>query len=212
MKLEIAASVRDSPLFRNGGFRVYPGLFARCDLDRLLDEALRHLPNAIESSAVSSDAEELRGGNPARRFLTVPGGHLQSGWYQSPRTIEFVGEATGVQVMPTGNGGTFSYYARPGDFLGIHRDIVTCDLAVISCLYDDSPPASSGGMLCLFCTRWSEPLSTIRADPARGGRKLRLGVGETIVLLGGIVPHAVLPIAAGQTRIVSVLCYRVTGR
>ena len=32
--------------------------------------------------------------------------------------------------------------------------------------------------------------------------------GETIVLLGGILPHEVIPMAEGQERIVSVMCYR----
>jgi hypothetical protein len=33
--------------------------------------------------------------------------------------------------------------------------------------------------------------------------------GQTLVLFGGIVPHAVLPTAAGQVRIIAPLCYRV---
>jgi hypothetical protein len=32
--------------------------------------------------------------------------------------------------------------------------------------------------------------------------------GQTVVMLGGIVPHHVLPMAQGQVRVVSVLCYR----
>jgi hypothetical protein len=39
--------------------------------------------------------------------------------------------------------------------------------------------------------------------------KLRLRVGQTITLCGGLVPHALLPVAEGQSRIVSVLCHQV---
>lgn len=69
-----------------------------------------------------------------------------------------------------------------------------------------------GGRLCLYPDRLFEPLSIIRATPQQGAIKVRLDPGQTIVLFGGLVPHALLKVAAGQARIVSVLCYRAQSR
>jgi hypothetical protein len=54
-----------------------------------------------------------------------------------------------------------------------------------------------------------EPLSAVRASPEDGALRLRLEVGQTIILCGGLIPHTLLPVAEGQERIVSVLCYQV---
>jgi hypothetical protein len=72
-----------------------------------------------------------------------------------------------------------------------------------------STACRSGGMLRLYPDRLCERLSAIRANPERGAIKLRLMPRQTVVMFGGIVPHAILPVADGQVRIVSVLCYRL---
>src|SRR5262249_3511959 len=110
-------------------------------------------------------------------------------------------------LRPTGSLGTYSYYVRAGDFLDIHRDIVECDVAVISCLSDGQAGDGEGGRLCLYPDRLFEALSSIRATPELGAVKLRLDPGQTVVLYGGVLPHTLLRVAEGQTRIVSVLCY-----
>lgn len=209
MNFSIPTFIAQSPLMRNGGFGIYRGLLDDDALAHLLDEAARHAARATESVVAASDRETYRGGNPARRLLTAGGGPRQTEFYQSSSVIRFLQRAAGLPVVPTGNAGTFSYYARPGDFLGLHRDILTCDLAVITCLYNSAPPEKSGGGICLFPDRMLEPLSTIRSNPAKGGRKLQLAVGETLLLLGGIIPHAILPVVPRQIRIVSILCYRI---
>ena len=38
---------------------------------------------------------------------------------------------------------------------------------------------------------------------------VRLPVGSTMVMCGGLVPHLIEPLAAGELRIVSILCFRV---
>ena len=112
-----------------------------------------------------------------------------------------------LPVAPTGSCGTYSYYCRPGDYLTIHRDIATCDVAVITCLEEEGI-ASSGGKLCVYPSRVHESLAQVRRDPTRGALPLRLAPGETVVLFGGLVPHCTLPVVAGQNRVVSLLCYR----
>ena len=203
------AEIRNSALMKDGGFRVLEGLIDGPTRKALLAEALRLLPRAVASVVPESDDEEVRGGTPARSFLNTAGGELQDALYRTPQLLACLREITCASLIPTGTLGTYSYYVRPGDFLALHRDIVTCDVAVITCLHDAGTGCEcDGGKLCLYPGRLAEPLSAIRRTLEQGALKLRLRPGQTIVMFGGIVPHALLPVDAGQTRIVSVLCYR----
>ena len=113
------------------------------------------------------------------------------------------------QIAPSGKRGTYSYYLRPGDFLGIHRDILACDVAVITCLIDGVQKSHDSGSLCLYPDRFTEPLSNVRSTPEKGAFKLHLAAGQTIVMYGGLIPHTLLPVSGGESRVVSVLCYRI---
>lgn len=75
--------------------------------------------------------------------------------------------------------------------------------------HDNGRPDSSGGLLCVYPERHPESLQAIRATPDRGGYAIRPCIGQTIVILGGIVPHKVLPVDEHQERIISVLCYQM---
>lgn len=208
MNTVVPLTVRESPLMRQGGFGVYEGLVNTAVLAGMLDEAVALSAGADECHVPVSDGEQVRGGRPARRFLTSPGGPVQQRFYSDPSVLHFLRHVTHPSLRPTGPLGTYSYYARPGDYLAIHRDIVTCDVSVITCL-SDAPGTARGGGLSLYPERLSEPLSAIRAAPARGACLVRLTAGQTIVFYGGLVPHALQPVDPGQVRIVSVLCYRV---
>jgi hypothetical protein len=174
-----------------------------------LAETVKLKVAGCRSDVELGDAEDVRGGSPARRFHSARGGEVQDGFYSSDWVMTFLRSMCGSSLIPTGQRGTFSYYVQPGDHLAIHRDIETCDVAVITCLLDGPDTGGDGGKLCMYPTRAFEPLSSIRATPERGAVRIRLLPGQTIVMLGGIVPHSVLPIAPGQQRIVSVLCYRL---
>ena len=194
---------------KQGGFAVFAGLTDGGVGDALLAESLAMSPAATESRLVRSDGTEGRGGKPERCFLNGPGGPEQQRFYQAPGLLSFLRDLTHRSIARTGVLGTYSYYARPGDFLGLHRDIVTCDVAVITCLRD-TPASARGGQLRLYPDRIHEPLSAIRATPASGAMHVRLAAGQTIVFYGGLLPHMLLPVDAGQVRIVSVLCFRVS--
>lgn len=114
----------------------------------------------------------------------------------------------GVPVAPSGNRGSYSYYARPGDFLDLHRDVETCDLAMITGLHDNGDRSDLAGALVLYPGRIHEPLSAIRARPNDYAYAVKLLPGQTMIMLGGVVPHRLLPVREGQVRIVSVLCFR----
>lgn len=204
----IPAVVLESDLMKRGGFEVFEGLISTTITNEMLSEALALLPEAVDCEVEISDDEEVRGGAPRRRFANGRGGPLQQAFNTAPWLLDFLRGLTNPSLIYTGEVGTYSYYLRAGDHLDIHRDIVTCDVAVITCLYDNSSVGHGGGQLCLYPERYMEPLSVIRATPAKGATPVRLGVGQTIVMYGGIVPHALLPLAEGQTRIVSVLCFK----
>jgi hypothetical protein len=205
----LPAIIRKSALMRDGGYAIYEGAVDDNTRNLLLAEAVELSLQATEGNVAISDDEQVRGGRPARRFLNASGGPLQDALYGAPWLLELLRGISCPTLTPTGPRGTYSYYARPGDYLAIHRDIVTCDLAAITCLSDISDAAHEGGMLCLYPERIVEPLSAVRATPEAGAVKLRLTPGQTLVMYGGIIPHALLPVAEGQVRIVSVLCYRI---
>ena len=101
--------------------------------------------------------------------------------------------------------GSFSYYA-PGDFLALHRDIVTCDITLLTCLRDTATGTSDRRGLRIYPAYARMPLTQLRAEEAPAHIDVHLDRGQTAVLLGGIVPHEVLPMAAHQHRTVSVVC------
>ena len=206
----ISSAVLHSRLLARGGFDVYEGLLEDRFQQQLFTEAQMQYAEAVACDVAVSDGEEVRGGVPERRFLSSSGGVVQDSFYRAPWVLAFLRELTAAELVPSGERGTYSYYVRPGDFLGLHRDIVTCDVAVITCLSNGTiDNASDGGHLCLYPERIDEPLSAIRATPEKGALKLLLKPGQTIVMYGGIVPHALLPVTPGQERIVSVLCYKI---
>ena len=198
-----------SPLLRRGGYAVMDGLIDETTRRAFLEEAARCYPAARESAVAVSEPVEGRGGNPARRFLSAPGGPLQDAFFQATWLRATLWELVGLPVEPSSQRGTFTYYVRPGDHLALHRDVETCDLAVVTCLHDSLGPSAAGGTLRLYPSRWVELLAAIRASPEQGAVGIRLRPGQTIAMLGGIVPHDVLPVAADHQRIVSVLCYRI---
>ena len=125
-----------------------------------------------------------------------------------PEITRALSEACGVPVVPSGNRGSYSYYARRGDFLDLHRDIETCDVAMITALHDNSDPNDKAGALVLYPGRIGEPLSAIHARPTDGVAIVKLLPHQTILMFGGVVPHRLLPVREGQVRIISVLCFR----
>lgn len=196
-----------SPLMRQGGLTVLRGMVGAAELEALRRESVASQALATEVSVPQSDAELIRGGNPARRFLSAPGGRVQSAFYGSAELQRAVAAVVGLPIAPTGAAGTFTYYCRPRDFLTIHRDIIACDVALITCLEDDGAQRS-GGKLGVYPGRIWDSLPALRREPAKGAQTLRLMPGDTAVILGGILPHCTLPVEARQRRVVSLLCFR----
>lgn len=203
----VPASIRRSPLLARGGLDVFEGFPDAGALLALQREAAHLRATAAAQDGATRDYDEVKGGTPARRLLSAPGGAAQDAFYHAAHTLHTLQAVTGVGVRPSGTRGTYSYYARPGDSLSLHRDIDACNLAVITCL-SDTTAGGDAGCLCLWPGRSREPLSDIARAPDAGRFRLRLAPGQTLVFFGGLVPHAVLPVGPGEERVVSVLCYR----
>jgi len=193
-----------SRLLRGGGM-LRTRIAARAELAALSADSLRSHADAVEARVEAPSSDER--GDPDRWLESAPGGSALDAFAGAPDMLGLLRRATGVTWQPAGPG-TWSYYRREGHHLGVHRDLAVCDLAVITCVRDEGGGASSG-VLRLWPTRARESLNALRDDD-RGGIDVHLEAGDTILLLGGVVPHRVLPLAAGHVRIVAPLCFRVS--
>jgi hypothetical protein len=205
----VLRAIRESALMKKGGCAMYAHFPSAAVCARLLSESRLCLTSAVATAVATSDEEEVRGGNPARRFISAGGGEEQAAFYHNPETARFLTRICSCGVRPIGTHGTYTYYARPGDHLALHRDIETCDIAVVTCLLDRHRKGSTGGLTRFYPVRQHELLSRIRATPDIGVLNVRLQVGHTMVIFGGIVPHLIEPLGPGELRIVSILCFRV---
>jgi hypothetical protein len=175
-------------------------------------EALRCHASASVARLDQSPDEDARRGNPARHLESATGGPGLQRLYEATALRGVLRALTGLDWAPSGPVGSYSYYRRPGHHLDLHRDIEECDLAVITCVYEHGAPADGpSGALELWPGRSGDRLADIRREPERGRVEVRLRPGESILLLGGVVPHRVAPVGAGHVRVVAPLCFRALG-
>jgi hypothetical protein len=194
------------PLFRAGGVTVVDGIADPHTMAALCIEAQAQYAFADRQvcDVVTSDNCDGRGGVPPRQLSTAPGGPAQDELYRSASLLALLGRLCGGPIRPSGSRGSYSYYVSRGDHLGLHLDIVTCDVTVISVLADSSP--DHGGALVVQRGNVGVPLSVLRRSPQAGEEAVKAAAGSTVVLLGGLVPHRVLPLSTGQ-RVISALCF-----
>jgi hypothetical protein len=201
------ARLQRSPLWRAGGV-LRTRLLDATGLAVLCTEADVQHAQASEPRSHGPVAEDTRRGDPARWLETAPGGPALAAFLAAPATLALLRRLTGLPFVPSGPQGTYSYYRRAGHHLDVHRDIDVCDLAVITCLRDEGAGADAAS-LEVYPDRWQEPTSRVRRTAEVGAQPVILAPGESVVLLGGVVPHRVPKVAAGRIRIVTPLCYRV---
>jgi hypothetical protein len=189
------------------GVAVCAELLDQAWLAALRHEALQVWSQATRQESDDDDGEDWRGGKPKRRLFSSGAGPVQDALYHSVALRAFLDDLCGAPLLPSGSRGSYSYYLHAGDYLDVHRDIGTCDVTLISCLHDVSAPNDQAGALVVYPDRASEPLSVIRRTPDAGAYVVKLAAGQSVVLAGGIVPHRVLPVRAGQSRTISALCF-----
>jgi hypothetical protein len=197
----VRARLARSPIVRSGGV-LRTRLLDPDRLATLAEDARASHAGATESRRdVASDER----GDPDRWLESAPGGSALQAFASSDAVLARLVRATGVPWQPAGPG-SWSYYRREGHYLGLHRDLSVCDLAVITCVVDRGARASSG-TLRVWPTRARDSLDGVRQDPT-GGVDVRVEAGETVFLLGGLVPHCVTPLESARVRIVAPLCYQ----
>jgi len=204
----LPAPVAESRIYRNGGILILELPRAEV-IDELREEALLVRADGSRNEWSGPDVIEERGGNPSRAFAAAEAGQVQWNLFSGAAMVKAVTDACGLDVEPSGSG-TYSYYEQPGDFLALHRDIEHCDLTVITCLRDTGR-AERSGVLLVYPEHINRPLDTARQAGRTAAIAASIRAGQSAALLGGFVPHEVFPMADGQERIVSVMCYRING-
>ena len=192
-------------LLERGGYLIIEGILSPAYLDSLRAEARERFPTAGRTIRTEPDDEEWRGGHPPRAYYHSAAGPAQYSFFSNPALVTLFSELCGVALEVSG-GGSYSYYHEPGDFLALHRDIVKCDVAAITCLEDEIDSLPRGG-LRVYPDYLNLPLSAIRTQRPRG-LELPCRPGQTIILAGGMLPHEVTPALDGQRRTVALSCYR----
>jgi hypothetical protein len=154
---------------------------------------------------VSGD-ESLRDDEPVTAIDMAPGGAALVDLHHGPATFAALEAHTGARWQPLfDRHPSFLYYRRPSHFMSLHRDLPSCELTIITCVVDTP---GDGGELILFPTRGDESLDALRATPAQGAVTVRLAEGESLLMCGHDVPHAVTPVAPGRTRVTASFFYR----
>jgi hypothetical protein len=200
----LAPALVESVLMQRGGCLFIDNLLPSNLLTALCAEANERQDEARRTAWAGSVQVDWRGGEPARSYAGVTGGPTQTSIFAAPNLATYLSELCGLQLTMAGVG-SFSYY-EPGDFLALHRDIVACDITLLTCLRDTAAAASDRRGLRIYPAYARVPLTQLRSEEAPAHIDVHLDRGQTAVLLGGIVPHEVLPMAAHQQRTVSVVC------
>jgi hypothetical protein len=74
----IPECIKKSPMMQKGGFEIVNGLLPEPKREQMLAEAIRLYPESCQSYEPESDGEEIRGGSPARQFLSSQGGQFRT--------------------------------------------------------------------------------------------------------------------------------------
>lgn len=197
--------LRQSALLSAGGYGVYRSLIEPMRIADMLAEAMAGEQRA-DQVATGDDAEEVRGGQPARQVICVEGGVVQDELFGSVALQTFVADQVGLPVRPCGARASYSIYAGPQAYLDIHRDVPGCDLALVTCLYDSDPLAGDGAV-DLWLDDLTTPLGEIRARPERRRSRLALMPGDSLLIHGGLVPHRIPRPGTDRLRVVSLMCF-----
>jgi hypothetical protein len=204
----LPVAVTESLLYRSGGILTmdFPGPEV---LEVLRAEALQVRERGWRNEWSGPEITVERGGNPSRAFTGAHAGEVQWTIFSAAPTVSAIASTCGLSAAPTG-GGTYSYYEQPGDFLSLHRDIETCDLTLITCLWDTALSENTGALLA-YPQYINQPIAAARRAGRASALAASLLPGQSAALLGAVVPHEVSPMAEGQNRVVSIMCYRVEG-
>jgi len=206
----ILTALGGSKLVAAGGYLVLR-LLRESGLQALAEEAFQQHEHAETARTTDATANDSAEGNPNRWLESASGGPMLYAFYHAAGVRRVLRAISGVLWQPSGGSGAYSYYRGQGHHLGLHRDIDECDLALITCIYDVRETNSASGGLVIYPSRQNDSLEQIERSPEPGAVELALRPRESLVLLGGLVPHRLDVLAEGHVRIVAPLCYRAAG-
>jgi hypothetical protein len=175
---------------------------------RLLDEARQCYCTAKPDFYFGRAIGDGRGIHPPRRLFRASGGEVQRELCHADWLLRFMSKECGLRIEPTGDGGTYAYYTNLGDFIGLHLDVDACDVVLITMLRDTSEPFEFAGSLVYYPDLIGRSLAGLPAMGAPGGVAIKLQVGQSAIMLGGVVPHYVAATGFRQERVISVICFR----
>jgi hypothetical protein len=202
-----ATRLLQGPIGSAGGVAVIDGLPDQHLLTALLEEAMAHYSGAHRQDVAHDDNAAGRGGTPVRHLYTAGGGPVQDAFYAAPWLSDYLSSVCGTPITPSGNRGSYSYYVHDGDYLGLHLDIETCDVTLITVLRDDAGPKDSSGGLLVHAGHLGSSLHAVRRAPQEGLGLVKAAPGQSIVLLGGLLPHETVPTSPSCPRVIAALCF-----
>jgi hypothetical protein len=198
----------ETPIWRAGGYLLLPSFPGPESLAVIRREASGILPASPRQEWPHENDAQWRGGQPYRFLRGAGAGPRLNGIFGQSAVLELLNRILDTPVRSAG-GGSLALYDRPGDALGLHRDIDLCDVTLVTCLWNDGVAGDGAGALRAYPEFSDQPLSVLRARRDVEGTSIEIGPGDSAVLLGGIVPHEVTPMTEGQTRAVSLVCYEL---
>ncbi|MFK5633824.1 MULTISPECIES: hypothetical protein [unclassified Ornithinimicrobium] len=204
---DAALRLLHGPVGAAGGVVVIDGLPDGRLLTALLEEASTAYPTSDRQEVDVDDGAPGRGGTPARRLYTAGGGPVQDAFYGAAWLSDYLSSVCATRVRPTGTRGSYSYYVHVGDHLGLHLDIEACDVTLISVLRDDAGAEEPSGGLLVHAAHLGADLHAVRRAPHDGLGLVKAVPGQSVVLLGGLLPHETVPVEPGGARLISALCF-----
>ncbi|ASJ73984.1 hypothetical protein [Granulosicoccus antarcticus] len=193
-------------IIASGGALLIDQLISATLFRALFKECASQRSVAKEQVQTTSGQGHWRSADPARHLASADGGPSQMAFYHDTDLHHTLSQWCGCRLKPTSGCGTYSYYDQQGHFLARHRDIRTCDVTLVTCLHRVDAPVPSGA-LRVYPASIRTPLE--RIDAAAAHRDLHPQQSQSVLLLGGCVPHEVLPAADGFQRWISVLCFQM---
>ena len=155
--------VLQSALWRAGGFLAPAGFPGAAALSAIRTEAADALRDSERQEWPEPKPSDWRGGQPQRFLGGVTAGPRMNEMFARRETVAMLRGLLGANLRCAG-GGSLTVYERPGDRLGLHRDIETCDVTLVTCIWEEGERRE--GVLRVSRVRSHCALSLIPADRA----------------------------------------------
>lgn len=188
------------------GACAYPGVFMEGILDPVVEEARLAFERAEEAEVAAfelgADGQEMRS---PMRIASAPAGDRLSALHRHPEAVATASSLAGRDLEPSECG--YIFY-RTGDFIGLHRDLPSCEFVLLTALFGEAPA------LVVYPALMETPAEALlslardfQGAPA-GGQTVEFSERGLVALDGIIAPHQTPPTGGGRPAGLATLCYR----